>query len=105
MSSCSPGGIGHALALELSSHKLRVFATARKAATIADLAEKGIETLSLEVDKPEEVENCRDEVAHLTGGKLDYLINNAGRSWYLWFLAVGSSCLFKTMATRGRGKA
>jgi len=62
------------------SYNLRVFATARKASSIADLAERGIETLNLEVDQPDQVERCRDEVASLTGGKLDYLVNNAGRS-------------------------
>ena len=36
--------------------------------------------MSLEVDQPDQVERCRDEVASLTGGKLDYLVNNAGRS-------------------------
>ncbi|KAI4253318.1 MAG: hypothetical protein LQ352_003758 [Teloschistes flavicans] len=77
---CSPGGIGHALALEFHSRGLRVFATARRTGTISDLAERGIETFSLEVDKPEEVERCRDEISALTAGKLDYLVNNAGRS-------------------------
>ena len=57
-----------------------MFATARKASTISDLAELGIETLSLEVDQPEQVERCKDEVEKLTGGGLDYLVNNAGRS-------------------------
>ncbi len=59
---------------------LRVFATARGRESIADLNALGIETLSLEVDKPDSVRECRKAVEELTGGGLDYLVNNAGRS-------------------------
>ncbi|EAU37707.1 predicted protein [Aspergillus terreus NIH2624] len=50
---CSPGGIGNALAREFHRQGLRVFATARDAKTIEDLASVGIETLSLVVDDKE----------------------------------------------------
>jgi 1-acylglycerone phosphate reductase len=57
---------------------LRVFATARQAATIADLAESGIETLSLVVDDQESVKACFADVQKRLGDKgLDYLVNNA----------------------------
>jgi 1-acylglycerone phosphate reductase len=57
---------------------LRVFATARQAATIADLAELGIETLSLVVDDEESVKACFADVKTRVGDKgLDYLVNNA----------------------------
>jgi 1-acylglycerone phosphate reductase len=57
---------------------LRVFATARQAATIADLAEIGIETLSLVVDDQESVKACFADVEKRLGDKgLDYLVNNA----------------------------
>lgn len=39
-----------------------------------------METLSLEVDQLESINLCKEEVKGRTGGRLDYLINNAGRS-------------------------
>lgn len=77
---CS-SGIGHSLAKEFHSKGLRVFASARRTETIADLADLGIETVSLEVDKPERVRELRREIEELTGGKLDILVNNAGRNY------------------------
>ncbi|KAK7544082.1 short chain dehydrogenase/reductase [Phyllosticta citribraziliensis] len=77
---CS-SGIGHSLALEFHQKGLRVFASARRAESLADLAEVGIETLSLEVDKPDSVRQVRREIEELTGGTLDYLVNNAGRNY------------------------
>ncbi|CAK1354489.1 NADPH-dependent 1-acyldihydroxyacetone phosphate reductase [Cercospora beticola] len=75
---CSKGGIGHALAREFKKHGLRVFATARKAETISDLADQGIETLSLEVTDQDSIDALKHEVESRTGGRLDYLVNNAG---------------------------
>lgn len=75
---CSPGGIGNSLAREFHRNGLRVLATAREATTIADLAELGIETLSLVVDEPESVKACFADVETRLGDKgLDYLVNNA----------------------------
>ncbi len=42
---------------------LRVFATARNRGSIADLDALGLETLSLEVDKPDSIRDCRKEKA------------------------------------------
>ncbi|KAF1989505.1 short chain dehydrogenase/reductase [Aulographum hederae CBS 113979] len=78
---CSSGGIGHSLAKEFKSKGLRVFATARNASSISDLADLGVETLSLEVDKPDSIAALKSEIDALTGGKLDYLVNNAGRNY------------------------
>ena len=50
------------------------------AETIRELADLGIETLSLEVDQATSISVCKEKVKELTGGKLDYLVNNAGRS-------------------------
>ncbi|TFY68289.1 hypothetical protein EVG20_g3620 [Dentipellis fragilis] len=95
---CSAGGIGHALALEFKlkgqpcywtlrsgssfatelSPGYRVFATSRNLKSMADLPEKGIEILALDVTKQENVKEARDKVAELTGGKLNVLVNNAG---------------------------
>ncbi|KAF2460431.1 hypothetical protein BDY21DRAFT_164764 [Lineolata rhizophorae] len=78
---CSPGGIGNSIAREFHSKGLRVFATARKAETIADLSELGIEALSLEVHKPESIHALKEEIEKRAGGQLDYLVNNAGRNY------------------------
>jgi len=77
---CS-SGIGHALALEFKSQGLRVFATARKTSSIADLEAKGIETVALEVTDSASIAALKDEIVSRTDGRLDYLINNAGRNY------------------------
>lgn len=75
---CSPGGIGNSLAREFHRNGLRVLATARDAATISDLSDLGIETLSLVVDDPANVKACFVDVETRLGDKgLDYLVNNA----------------------------
>lgn len=79
---CSPGGIGNALAREFHRNGLRVFATARDAKNIDDLAALGIETLDLVVDDEEIVKFCCSEVERRLGSKgLDFLVNNAGRNY------------------------
>lgn len=79
--SCSPGGIGHALAKEFHSRGLRVFATARTVEKINDLKELGINCVSLVVDDPASVATCHKEIENLLeGGGIDYIINNAGKS-------------------------
>ncbi|KAL8861964.1 MAG: hypothetical protein Q9178_001834 [Gyalolechia marmorata] len=80
---CSPGGIGHALAHEFHARGLRVLATARTAEAIQDLADAGIETLGLEVTSEKSISVCKEEVIEKTGGRLDYLVNNAGRNYTL----------------------
>ena len=74
-------GIGHALALEFNARGLRVFATARNKSSIADLASHGIETFSLEVTDPASIQSLQQEIFVRTVGKLDYLVNNAGRNY------------------------
>lgn len=55
-----------------------MLATARDAATIADLAEIGIETLSLVVTDSASVKACFEDAQTRLGDKgLDYLVNNA----------------------------
>ncbi|PVH92561.1 putative short chain dehydrogenase/reductase [Periconia macrospinosa] len=76
---CSPGGIGHALALELKQRGLRVFATGRSLEKISGLKESGIECVGLTIDDLASVAACHEEVVKLLDGKgLDYLFNNAG---------------------------
>jgi 1-acylglycerone phosphate reductase len=84
---CS-SGIGHALAREFKSRGFRVFATARKTESIADLAALGIETLSLEATSSESITALKTEITSRTGGKLDYLVNNAGRNYTVPALEV-----------------
>jgi 1-acylglycerone phosphate reductase len=77
--SCSPGGIGHALALELKHRGLKVFATGRTLQKISDLGEAGIECVALSVDDPKSVASCHEEMVKLLDGNgLDFLFNNAG---------------------------
>jgi 1-acylglycerone phosphate reductase len=77
----NPGGIGNSLAREFHAKGLRVLATARNTDSIKDLADLGIETLSLEVTDPKSIKALKEEVASRTSGKLDYLVNNAGRNY------------------------
>lgn len=54
-----------------------MIASARNKDAIADLAALGISTLSLEVTSQESIESAKEEVLKLTGGGLDFLVNNA----------------------------
>ncbi|EAW13337.1 SDR family oxidoreductase [Aspergillus clavatus NRRL 1] len=97
---CSPGGIGNSLAREFHRNGLRVFATARDAKTIDDLAALGIETVDLVVDDEESVKSCYAEVDKRLGGKgLDYLVNNAGRNYTVPAMEVELTEARKTFET------
>nr|GAT45736.1 short-chain dehydrogenase/reductase family protein [Mycena chlorophos] len=76
---CSAGGIGHALALEYHRYGYRVFATARKLESMAELAAQGIETLQLDVSNAVQIQEVRQTLSVKTDGKLDILVNNAGQ--------------------------
>ena len=75
---CSTNGLGHGLAMAMQARGLRVFATARNPDKMTGLAEKGIETLTLDVLSADSINACVDEVRRRTSGTLDILINNAG---------------------------
>ncbi|KAL3475323.1 hypothetical protein BJX99DRAFT_162254 [Aspergillus californicus] len=86
---CSPGGIGNALAREFRRCGLRVFATARDAKSLEDLAALGIEPLSLTVDDEGSIQLCFAELERRLGDRgLDYLVNNAGRNYTVPALEV-----------------
>ncbi|KJZ76222.1 hypothetical protein HIM_04304 [Hirsutella minnesotensis 3608] len=76
---CTPGGIGHALALEFHKRGCHVIATARRLDVLKDLEAQGLTILALDVTSQESVDACKDAVTQLTDGRLDILINNAGR--------------------------
>ncbi|KAH7350684.1 hypothetical protein BKA65DRAFT_549684 [Rhexocercosporidium sp. MPI-PUGE-AT-0058] len=75
---CSAGGIGDALAQEFHAKGVHVFATARNLSKIEHLKTLGLTTLELDVTAPTSIEQVVAEVANITGGKLDFLVNNAG---------------------------
>ncbi|KAK2669809.1 Short-chain dehydrogenase/reductase SDR [Fusarium oxysporum f. sp. vasinfectum] len=64
--------------LQFAAQGFRVFATARSLKTLSNLAEKGIETLTLDVTQPESIAALKSEIVSRTGGSLDILFNNAG---------------------------
>ena len=77
---CS-SGIGRAAAASLRGAGLRVYATARRAETLADLAARGIATLPLDVtDETSITEAVAAVEAH--AGAVGTLINNAGYGLY-----------------------
>lgn len=54
-----------------------MIATARRPHLLNELKDQGMTTLELDVTKSESIEACRKNVAELTGGRLDLLVNNA----------------------------
>jgi 1-acylglycerone phosphate reductase len=75
---CSQGGAGEALARVFHQNGFKVFATARSLSKIQHLESEGIEVLELNVLDNQSIEKTVHAVSGLTGGKLDFLINNAG---------------------------
>ncbi|KAM3523128.1 hypothetical protein MY4038_008325 [Beauveria bassiana] len=74
---CTPGGIGHALALQFHAANYHVIATARRAEVLDELAAMGMSAVSLDVTSSASIEKCKAQVAEITGGTLDILVNNA----------------------------
>lgn len=75
---CSTGGIGPALALYLQQEAgFTVFATARRISNMPDeLAAAGCKLLELDVTKEDSLKQVQEQVAAVTGGRLNLLINN-----------------------------
>ncbi|KAL2866511.1 NAD(P)-binding protein [Aspergillus lucknowensis] len=76
---CS-SGIGKELSIAFAARGVTVLATARRVESLHPLTSKyaNIEAFALELDDPESIEKLRDAVSKRTGGRLDYLVNNAG---------------------------
>lgn len=72
---CS-SGIGRCLALGLRERGYRVFATARREADVAALAETGLEALALDLDSSDSLRAAVRAVLERTGGRLYALVNN-----------------------------
>ena len=75
---CSAGGIGDALAQEFHAKGVHVFASARNLSKIEHLKTLGLATVQLDVTSAQSIENAVTEITKITGGKLDFLVNNAG---------------------------
>ena len=75
---CS-SGIGAALAREFAQRGHRVYATARRAESLAALEVEGIRGLALDVNDDASIAAALDTVAR-EAGHLDLLVNNAGFS-------------------------
>ena len=80
---CSKGGIGDALAAEFHQRGVRVFATARDLTKVQHLKDMGLDVLSLDVTSEESIAQAVAAVRKVTGGKLDFLVNNSGAGM-LW---------------------
>lgn len=75
---CS-SGIGHATAAHLADQGWTVYATARRAESIADLAEAGCNTLALDVTDEASM-RAAVEAVEAAEGAVGVLVNNAGYS-------------------------
>ncbi|KAK8047544.1 hypothetical protein PG996_015608 [Apiospora saccharicola] len=81
---CSNGGIGSALARIFHQRGYHVFATARDTSKMSELSElSDVTQLTLDVVKSDDIKSVVEQVTKLTGGKLDCLVNNAGRNHFM----------------------
>jgi len=76
---CS-SGIGAALALEFANMGVKVIATARKETDLRKLNDmhQNITALPVDMLDTNSIAALRTEVDRITGGRLDFLVNNAG---------------------------
>ncbi|EPY51947.1 1-acyldihydroxyacetone phosphate reductase [Schizosaccharomyces cryophilus OY26] len=76
---CSEGGIGNALAIEFHKQGYKVFATSRRLESMSNLIDMGIQIVQMDVTDDTSVSEAEKVIRNETGGKLHYLINNAGQ--------------------------
>lgn len=86
---CSAGGIGFALAEEFQARGFHVFATARTRSKISNIENlPNITFIPLDVANSSMRSAAVEIVNAHTGGTLDYLVNNAGRNYFMPTLDV-----------------
>ncbi|UKZ74762.1 hypothetical protein TrVFT333_002432 [Trichoderma virens FT-333] len=76
---CS-SGIGEQLAIAFAAKGITVLATARRVESLQDITSKyaNIEAFALELGSMASIDKLKAEIDNRTGGRLDYLVNNAG---------------------------
>jgi short-subunit dehydrogenase len=74
---CS-SGIGLETAIQLKQRGHRVFAGARKNADVERLNKLGLESIFIDVNDSDSIQQALDTVLQRTGGTLDAIFNNAG---------------------------
>lgn len=81
----SQGGLGDALALELLARNVNVIASGLDLSLLQHLpAEPGrLEHVELDVTSDSSISSAVKQVEHITNGKLDILINNAGYGYHM----------------------
>jgi NAD(P)-dependent dehydrogenase (short-subunit alcohol dehydrogenase family) len=72
---CSTG-IGYCVAKGLQQRGYRVFATARRAESVAALNNEGLESLQLDLDDSDSIQAAVSEILKRSGGELYALFNN-----------------------------
>ncbi|KAL5118200.1 NADPH-dependent 1-acyl dihydroxyacetone phosphate reductase [Pleosporales sp. CAS-2024a] len=77
---CTPGGIGHFLALEFALKGYHVLATVRNPSKYTSPS-RNITYVPLELTSNESIRQLRNQVTEITNGRLDILYNNAGRNY------------------------
>ncbi|KAF1940654.1 NAD(P)-binding protein [Clathrospora elynae] len=77
---CTPGGIGHFLALEFAEKGYKVLGTVRDPSKYTSPHPK-ITYLPLELTSNDSIRELRERVTEITKGKLHILYNNAGRNY------------------------
>lgn len=81
---CSEGGLGYSIAKEFQSRGVHVFATARTPSKVAGLASlPNVTVLALDVTSDASIQEAVKAVEQQTGGRLDYLVNNAGNQYVM----------------------
>ncbi|KAJ5433277.1 1-acyl dihydroxyacetone phosphate reductase [Penicillium daleae] len=76
---CS-SGIGKKLAIAFAERGVTVLATARRTESLSELTSKfnNIEAFPLELGNLASIDELKETVSKRTGGRLDFLVNNAG---------------------------
>ncbi|CAI6257702.1 unnamed protein product [Periconia digitata] len=92
---CTPGGIGHFLALEFVSKGFNVLATVRDPKKYTS-PHSLITYLPLELTSATSMSELYTTVSNITNGKLDILYNNAGRNYTVPALDIEESELLET---------